>query len=193
METLKYTKIREVKSPVRGTSVAAGIDFFVPTSIDKKTFESKCKTTGCDVFCEYDENENLVKIILHPGESVMIPSGIKMKVPRGHALVFMNKSGIGAKKQLDVLACVTGNTIIETNKVKFSAATLTPEFCKLNNILVKTFDFKSNTFSFNACDGFRITQTTRCIKVTFDDGTYIEGDENHHIWINNKWIALKDL
>lgn len=106
METLKYTKVREVKSPVRGTSVAAGIDFFVPTSIDKKTFESKCKTTGCDVFCEYDENENLVKIILHPGESVMIPSGIKMKVPRGHALVFMNKSGIGAKKQLDVLACV---------------------------------------------------------------------------------------
>ena len=29
-----------------------------------------------------------------------------MKVPSGHALVFMNKSGIGAKKQLDVLACV---------------------------------------------------------------------------------------
>ena len=27
---LKYTKIRDVKSPVRGTAEAAGIDFFVP-------------------------------------------------------------------------------------------------------------------------------------------------------------------
>ena len=106
METLKYTKIREVKSPIRGTSVAAGIDFFVPTSIDKETFESKCKTTGCSLHCEYDSNNVLTKIELQPGESVMIPSGIKMKVPHGHALVFMNKSGVGAKKQLDVLACV---------------------------------------------------------------------------------------
>ena len=34
----------------------------------------------------------------------MIPSGIKMKVPDGYALAFMNKSGVGAKKQLDRLA-----------------------------------------------------------------------------------------
>lgn len=106
METLKYTKIREVKSPVRGTPVAAGIDFFIPTSIDKETFDSKCKTTGCSPLCEYDENNMLTTIKLQPGESVMIPSGIKMKVPAGYALVFMNKSGIGAKKQLDVLASV---------------------------------------------------------------------------------------
>ncbi len=106
METLKYTKVREVKSPIRGTSVAAGIDFFVPTSIDKETFESKCKTTGCSLRCEYNSNNVLTKIELQPGESAMIPSGIKMKVPHGHALVFMNKSGVGAKKQLDVLACV---------------------------------------------------------------------------------------
>lgn len=36
----------------------------------------------------------------------MIPSGIKMKVMPGYALVFMNKSGVGAKQQLDVLASV---------------------------------------------------------------------------------------
>jgi len=106
METLKYTKIRQVKSPVRGTSVAAGIDFFVPTSIDKETFEKKCNTTNCNVYSECDDNGMITKIKLQPGESVMIPSGIKMKVPHGHALVFMNKSGVGAKKQLDVLACV---------------------------------------------------------------------------------------
>ena len=29
-QTVKFTKVRNVKSPVRGTCQAAGIDFFVP-------------------------------------------------------------------------------------------------------------------------------------------------------------------
>lgn len=103
METLKYVKVRKVKSPCRGTSMSAGIDFFVPTNIDEKTMEEKCKITGCKPIMEY-EHDCLTKIVLHPGESVMIPSGIKMRVPDGYALAFMNKSGIGAKKQLDRLA-----------------------------------------------------------------------------------------
>ncbi len=103
METLKYTKVREVRSPVRGTSGAAGIDFFVPTDIDKQTMDAKCDVTQCYPDMEYADG-HLTKIWLKPGESVMIPSGIKMKVPSGHALALMNKSGVGAKKQLDRLA-----------------------------------------------------------------------------------------
>lgn len=106
MESLKYCKIRDVASPCRGTSVAGGIDFFVPTNIDVDTFADKCKITNCHPCYELDDNYNIKTITLRPGESVMIPSGIKMKVPAGYALVFMNKSGIGAKKQLDVLACL---------------------------------------------------------------------------------------
>ena len=34
--TLKFCKIREVKSPVRGTLVAAGIDFFVPEDLTEE-------------------------------------------------------------------------------------------------------------------------------------------------------------
>ena len=104
METLRYTKVREVKSPVRGTTCAAGIDFFVPTNIDKATMDEKCKVTGCNPLIEYNADGHMEKINLLPGESIMIPSGIKMKVPEGHALAFMNKSSVGAKKQLDRLA-----------------------------------------------------------------------------------------
>lgn len=104
MQTLKYVKIREVKSPVRGTSCAAGIDFFVPEDIDNVTMDAKCGITGCRPEIEYTPDWRMSSITLKPGESVMIPSGIKMKVPEGHALAFMNKSGIGAKKQLDRLA-----------------------------------------------------------------------------------------
>ena len=41
-----------------------------------------------------------------PGESALIPSGIKVEVPNNHALVAFNKSGIASKKQLIVGACV---------------------------------------------------------------------------------------
>jgi len=106
METLKYCKVRNVKSPVRGTPVAGGIDFFVPTDIDKKTLLSKCDLTKEYVNIDTDENGIVKTISLKPGQSVMIPSGIKMKIMDGWALVFMNKSGVGVKKQLDVLACL---------------------------------------------------------------------------------------
>ena len=36
----------------------------------------------------------------------MIPSGVKARVPEGHALIAFNKSGVAAKKNLLVGACV---------------------------------------------------------------------------------------
>ena len=106
MEIFKYCKVREVKSPSRGTNVAAGIDFYIPTDITPETWTEKCNSTKCHPVTMFNNNKTVDSIILAPGDSVLIRSGIKMKVPSGHALVFMNKSGIGAKKQLDVLACV---------------------------------------------------------------------------------------
>ena len=103
--TLKFCKIREVKSPVRGTPVAAGIDFFVPEDLTEEVMQQKFNITKCKPSAVvYNEHGNLTKIVLKPGQSVMIPSGIKLNIPHGYALAFMNKSGIGAKKQLDRLA-----------------------------------------------------------------------------------------
>ena len=78
---MKICKIRKVKTPVRGTPLSAGLDFFVPDDFPGTHY-------------------------LVPGDAVNVPSGIKVKVPHGYALVFMNKSGVAVKKGLQVGACV---------------------------------------------------------------------------------------
>lgn len=78
---MKISKIRDVKTPVRGTPFSAGLDFFVPNDFPGEHY-------------------------LIPGDAINIPSGIKVKVPHGFALVFMNKSGVAVKKGLQVGACV---------------------------------------------------------------------------------------
>ena len=77
---MKISKVRDVKTPTRGTDKSAGIDFFVPN--------------------------NAEPFIVQPGESACIPSGIKANVPKGHALIAFNKSGVALKKDLRVGACV---------------------------------------------------------------------------------------
>lgn len=74
------TKVKNVKTPSRGTQGSAGIDFFVP---------------------EMDE-----PIYVPENGSALIPSGIKAIVPEGHALIAFNKSGVATKKGLIVGACV---------------------------------------------------------------------------------------
>jgi len=105
MEEFKFCKVRKVKSPVRGTAVAAGVDFFVPEDLQESVLVEKSVTTGCNPKIDLDPMTLTVKsITLQPGESVLIPSGIKVKIPHGYAMAFMNKSGVGSKKQLDRLA-----------------------------------------------------------------------------------------
>lgn len=79
---MKITKIRNVKTPLRGTQGSAGIDFFVPNDYPKDL---------CSI---------------PSGDRFFIPSGIKANVPEGFALVAMNKSGVALKKGLMVGACV---------------------------------------------------------------------------------------
>lgn len=73
-------KIKNVKSPSRGTSKSAGLDFFVPNDIEP--------------------------ISVMPGKDTLIPSGIKVQVPEGYALIAFNKSGVATKQGLIVGACV---------------------------------------------------------------------------------------
>lgn len=78
---MKFTKVRDVKSPVRGTEKSAGIDFFVPDDFPGTHYLAK-------------------------GQDIAIPSGIHAKVPEGYALIAMNKSGVATKKHLQIGACV---------------------------------------------------------------------------------------
>lgn len=77
---LKIFKTRAVKTPVRGTRESAGLNFFIP--------------------------EEFEWVELKQGESINIPSGIKVQFDPGYALVAFNKSGVAVKRNLQVGACV---------------------------------------------------------------------------------------
>ena len=79
-DVLRFCKVRPVKSPTRAHVGDAGVDFYVPDDFE-----------GCWV---------------QPQCDVLIPSGIKVEVPSGWALVMMSKSGIATKHRLLVGACV---------------------------------------------------------------------------------------
>lgn len=120
--TLKYVKVRKVKSPTRAHPFDAGIDFYVPEDIDVDTFASKCDVTKCNPSYYLTDDYFIKDIVLAPGQSVLIPSGIHVKIPHGYALIYMNKSGVASKKHLHVGACVidenyTGETNINVTNV----------------------------------------------------------------------------
>lgn len=78
---MKIFKLRNVKTPTRGTPLSAGIDFYIP-----------------------DDFPGVHSLM--PGDDVNIPSGIKVKIPHGYALIFKNKSGVALNRGLQVGACI---------------------------------------------------------------------------------------
>lgn len=76
---IRYIKTRDVKDPSYGTKGSAGLDFFVP---------------------------NDWHVALPPGDSALIPSGIKVEIPDETVLIAFNKSGVSTKQGLQVGACV---------------------------------------------------------------------------------------
>ena len=75
---MKIAKVRDVKTPERGTEKSAGIDFFVPNDFNT--------------------------IILGPGRDLLIPSGIKAAVPEGFMLMAAEKSGVVTSKNATIVA-----------------------------------------------------------------------------------------
>ena len=75
---MKILKVRNVKTPTRGTDKSAGLDFYVP-----EDFEDSC---------------------LMPLADVLIPSGIKANIPEGYMLMAAEKSGVTTSKDACLLA-----------------------------------------------------------------------------------------
>jgi deoxyuridine 5'-triphosphate nucleotidohydrolase len=107
---LFIAKTRTVKSPTRGTSLAAGIDLFIPeftksfiTALISKNINVNTIRPGCYNYYVCNDEK---KILLGPGERLLIPSGLKVKGHSNIALIAQNKSGVSSKKGLDILACV---------------------------------------------------------------------------------------
>ena len=72
---VKFVKVRDVKTPERGTSVAAGTDFFVP----------------------YDFNDGQ-PYLLEPQHDILIKSGIRASLPAGTMWMGADKSGVATSK-----------------------------------------------------------------------------------------------
>jgi dUTP pyrophosphatase len=109
--TIFFSRTREVKMPTRGTTLSAGIDFFVPKFTEQfmGDFEDKNPNPGTSKFVLVDnsDNEHDSFLILKPNQRVLIPAGIKMNLQdKNRALIGFNKSGVASKLGLDVLACV---------------------------------------------------------------------------------------
>ena len=101
---MKIGKIRDVKTPNRAHSTDAGIDFYLPKLTPEFVSMLKSKNQKSGIWVDTVDNRN--RLIIPSHDTVLIPSGIKMKVPANHALVFFNKSGISAKEGLIIGACV---------------------------------------------------------------------------------------
>ena len=97
-QTIKFTKVRDVKSPVRGTAQAAGIDFFVPNYNEQFLVDFTAKNP----LIHYDtaDDGSSMRFELKPGQRVLIPSGIKTFMAADTALIGANKSGVASKKGL---------------------------------------------------------------------------------------------
>lgn len=77
---LRYATVRDVKYPEKAHWPDAGIDFFIPNDFEE--------------------------VLLHPGQNIAIPSGVKVEVPPGYMGLFLNKSGVAVKKSLIIGAQV---------------------------------------------------------------------------------------
>jgi dUTP pyrophosphatase len=95
-QTVKFTKVRDVKSPVRGTGQAAGIDFFVPNYSPSFLVDliKKNPFVGCSI------EDDTMYIVIPANGRVLIPSGIKTFMDPDTALIGANKSGVSSKKGL---------------------------------------------------------------------------------------------
>lgn len=84
---MRYSKVRDVKSPERGTSKSAGIDFFVPEDFTRRS--------------------------VGPGGDILIPSGIVAEIPEGYMLMGADKSGIATSRH----ACIQAGRTPKENSL----------------------------------------------------------------------------
>jgi len=98
MSTIKFLKVRDVKSPSRANKLDAGIDFYVPELTDEFVKELREKNPHIDVWQHSKIGRH---IPLSPQQRILIPSGIHCQMENpGTALIAANKSGIATKTGL---------------------------------------------------------------------------------------------
>ena len=88
---MKMALIRETFAPRRGTGKSAGIDIFVPKITPQYIMAFNIENRSAEKNAFIDPVRKM--ICIHPGGRVFIPTGVKVEIPEGYALVVMNKGG----------------------------------------------------------------------------------------------------
>jgi len=134
---LRFTKIREVKAPLRAHPTDAGVDFFVPTDLKANDIKNQgTQPPRVDSFVTFKDsiliNDGSVRLFIRDGKitefsmgphsSILLPLGVKVSFDNNHALIFFNKSGVAANKHLVVGSCVVdseyqGELILNLNNI----------------------------------------------------------------------------
>ena len=144
---LKFYKIRKVaKLPVRTYASDAGMDMFYCPKGTEKAFS------------------------FPPGNSRLVPTGLKVEIPEGFMLEIKNKSGIASKKQLLVGACVIdpgydGEIFINLHNVGHETRIIAPGEKVAQAVLIpivhcgieEVFEDNLNSLSPRASGGFGST------------------------------------
>lgn len=106
IRTVQFTKIRDVKSPVRANTHDAGTDFFIPDYTEDflmTLIEKNVSNNLTFNIIKNDDGNEAIEMLIPEGEQIMIPSGIKVWIlDKGTYLQATNKSGIASKYSLVV-------------------------------------------------------------------------------------------
>jgi len=117
MMKIKFYKVRpNAKIPARAHALDAGMDLFYCPDPDQNP----------DCFWK-PEGEYKIP----PGESCLVPTGMKVIVPNNHMLEIKNKSGVAHKQKLIVGACVvdpgyTGEVYVNLHNIGGSTRIIQP-------------------------------------------------------------------
>jgi dUTP pyrophosphatase len=124
---LKFYKVRSgAKMPSRAHSIDAGMDLFY------------CPDPAHSDDCFWKpEGEYRIP----PGASCLVPTGLKVMVPKNHMLEIKNKSGVAHKQKLIVGACVvdpgyTGEVYVNLHNIGGSTKVIQPGYKIAQAILI---------------------------------------------------------
>lgn len=129
---IEYTRVRkDVRPPERANPSDAGLDLFFNPEPNGFLPSSK-----------------LDRVLIECGQSVLLPTGYKFGIPHGYMLEIKNRSGMAAKRQLIVGACIVdsgydGEVFVNLHNIGSEVQTINPGDKIAQAIMVPVVSFRA--------------------------------------------------
>ena len=100
---IKFSLIRDVDPPLRKTEFSSGIDICCPHYSPE--FETEfCEMNKGSIITGYGKNENRWYFFIRSHKAVIVPTGLKLNIPKNWFMLLTPKSGIGIRTRTVLLA-----------------------------------------------------------------------------------------